>query len=33
MAAAACGWDLQYLDWYATKRPADVVAIVKQFAP
>jgi hypothetical protein len=30
MAAAACGWDLQYLGWYATKRPAEVVAIVKQ---
>ena len=30
LAAAACGWDLQYLGWYATKRPAEVVAIVKQ---
>ncbi len=30
LRAAACGWDLQYLGWYATRRPADVLAIVKQ---
>jgi hypothetical protein len=30
LAAAACGWDLKYLGWYATRRPAEVVAIVKQ---
>ena len=30
MAAATCGWDLQYLGWYATRRPAEVVAVVKQ---
>jgi hypothetical protein len=30
MAAAVCGWDLQYLGWYATRRPAEVVAVVKQ---
>jgi hypothetical protein len=30
IAAGICGWDLQYLGWYATKRPAEVVAVVKQ---
>ena len=30
MLAAACGWDLQYLGWYATKRPSDVVGVIKQ---
>ena len=30
MAAATCGWDLQYLGWYATRRPAEVVDVVKQ---
>ncbi len=30
MAAAVCGWDLQYLGWYATRRPAEVLAVVKQ---
>ncbi len=30
MAAAACGWDLQYLGWYATRRPVEVVSVVKQ---
>lgn len=30
LAAAACGWELLYLGWYATKRPAEVLAIVKQ---
>ncbi len=29
LAAAACGWELLYLGWYATKRPAEVLAIVK----
>lgn len=30
LAAAACGWELLYMGWYATKRPADVLSIVKQ---
>lgn len=30
LAAATCGWELQYLGWYAAQRPADVLAIVKQ---
>jgi hypothetical protein len=30
LRAAARGWDLQYLGWYATRRPAEVVAVVKQ---
>ena len=30
MRAAACGWELLYLGWYATQRPAQVLAIVKQ---
>jgi hypothetical protein len=30
LAAAACGWQLNYLGWYATRRPVEVVAIVKQ---
>ena len=29
IAAARCGWELLYLGWYATKRPADVLAVVK----
>jgi len=29
IAAALCGWELTYLGWYATKRPADVLRIVK----
>jgi predicted transcriptional regulator of viral defense system len=28
MRAAACGWELLYLGWYASKRPAEVVAAV-----
>jgi hypothetical protein len=32
MAAAACGWEMLYLGWYASKRPAEVVAIVKEVA-
>lgn len=27
--AATCGWELLYLGWYATRRPAEVLAIVK----
>jgi hypothetical protein len=27
--AAACGWELLYLGWYATKRPADVLRRVE----
>ena len=30
LAAGICGWDLQYLGWYATRRPKDVVTVVKQ---
>ena len=30
LAAAACGWELLYLGWYATKRPAEVVIMVKR---
>lgn len=30
IAAALCGWELTYLGWYATKRPASVLRIVKQ---
>jgi hypothetical protein len=29
IAAALCGWELSYLGWYATKRPAEVLRIVK----
>jgi hypothetical protein len=29
LAAARCGWELLYLGWYATKRPAQVLEIVK----
>ncbi len=29
IAAARCGWELLYLGWYATKRPAQVLEIVK----
>jgi hypothetical protein len=28
--AAACGWELLYLGWYATKRPADVLRRVEE---
>jgi len=28
LAAATCGWELLYLGWYATKRPADVLRMV-----
>ncbi len=30
IAAAMCGWELTYLGWHATKRPAAVLRIVKQ---
>jgi hypothetical protein len=30
LRAAACGWELLYLGWYATRRPAEVVAMVKE---
>jgi hypothetical protein len=30
LAAAACGWELLYLGWYAARRPAEVLAIVKR---
>jgi hypothetical protein len=30
MRAAACGWELLYLGWYATFRPAEVLEIVKE---
>ena len=30
LAAGACGWQLHYLGWFATRRPKDVLAIVKQ---
>lgn len=30
IAAAACGWELLYLGWYATKRPAEVLRAVKE---
>lgn len=30
LAAATCGWELVYLGWYATKRPAEVVSILRQ---
>ncbi len=29
LAAAACGWELLYLGWYAARRPEEVVAVVK----
>jgi hypothetical protein len=29
LRAATCGWELLYLGWYATYRPAEVLAIVK----
>jgi len=30
MAAARCGWELLYLGWYATKRPTEVLRVVKE---
>lgn len=29
LKAAACGWELLYLGWHATKRPADVLRLVR----
>ena len=29
LRAAACGWELLYLGWHATKRPADVLRVVR----
>lgn len=29
IAAGLCGWELTYLGWYATKRPAAVLRVVK----
>ena len=30
IAAGLCGWELTYLGWYATKRPAAVLQVVKE---
>jgi hypothetical protein len=30
LAAGTCGWDLQYLGWYAARRPKEVLAVVKK---
>ena len=30
LAAGACGWQLHYLGWFATKHPREVLGIVKQ---
>lgn len=30
LAATACGWQLAYLGWYATKRPAEVVSVIRR---
>lgn len=32
IAAASCGWELLYLGWYATKRPSDVLRVVRDVA-
>ena len=29
LAVAACGWELLYLGWHATKRPEEVLALVR----
>lgn len=29
LLAARCGWELLYLGWYATKRPAEVLRVIK----
>lgn len=29
IAVALCGWELTYLGWFATKRPAEVLEIVR----
>ena len=28
--SVACGWELLYLGWHATKRPAEVLQLVRQ---
>jgi hypothetical protein len=28
LAAATCGWELLYLGWYASRRPAEVLAVI-----
>jgi hypothetical protein len=30
IAATRCGWELMYLGWYATKRPAAVLEIIRE---
>jgi hypothetical protein len=30
LAVATCGWELQYLGWYAARRPAEVLAVIEQ---
>jgi hypothetical protein len=30
LAAACCGWELLYLGWYAAKRPAEVLAMLRR---
>jgi hypothetical protein len=30
IAATMCGWELVYLGWYATRRPSEVLRIVKE---
>jgi hypothetical protein len=30
LAVAACGWELLYLGWHATKRPAEVLVLVRR---
>lgn len=30
IAAARCGWELTYLGWFATKRPAELLRIVEE---
>jgi hypothetical protein len=30
LAAATCGWELLYLGWYASRRPAEVLAVIKK---
>jgi hypothetical protein len=29
IAATMCGWELVYLGWYATRRPSEVLRVVK----
>lgn len=30
LCAAACGWELIYLGWYAQRRPAEVVQLIAE---